>query len=361
MMYSLRRVLAQIGRSQTTVKRIILYSPAHQFTKATTKTTTSKDVVWPKPSEIPFQVKVANSVNLIGHVDAPVQFQTSSDGKHWAGTVVVQHAASHSLWIPILFEGDLAHIASSHLKKDDHVHIAGQLTADSPAIEGQANVQVMVHSLNLIEPTSQKRMFFVSKKQAATVDHSVKISSSKKDGDSALSSWRDLLDNPEQWRDYRSDKLKGLVKPRYPDFKRKDGTLPLWLNSAPDWVLSELEGVVFDKSKPVLDDQTRKSNYVKKSKGVVFDKSKPVLDDQTQKSNYVKKSKADDFWKDLVENPDKWWDNRLDKKSEKGPDFKHKETGKPLWLNYSPAWVRSQLPPVKSTVKVSKFYMHKKA
>lgn len=105
MMYSLRRVMAQIGRSQTTVKRIILYSPAHftrpfssrahQFTKATTKT---KDVVWPKPSEIPFQVKVANSVNLIGHVDAPVQFQTSSDGKHWAGTVIVQHAASHSLW-----------------------------------------------------------------------------------------------------------------------------------------------------------------------------------------------------------------------------------------------------------------------
>ncbi|KAH9795894.1 protein OSB2 [Citrus sinensis] len=284
--------MAQIGRSQTTVKRIILYSPAHftrpfssrahQFTKATTKTTTSKDVVWPKPSEIPFQVKVANSVNLIGHVDAPVQFQTSSDGKHWAGTVIVQHAASHSLWIPILFEGDLAHIASSHLKKDDHVHIAGQLTADPPAIEGQANVQ---------------------------------------------------------------------VKPRYPDFKRKDGTLPLWLNSAPDWVLSELEGVVFDKSKPVLDDQTRKSNYVKKSKGVVFDKSKPVLDDQTQKSNYVKKSKVDDLWKDLVENPDKWWDNRLDKKSEKGPDFKHKETGKPLWLNYSPAWVTSQLPPVKSTVK----------
>lgn len=41
-----------------------------------------------------------------------------------------------------MFEGDLAHIASSHLKKDDHVHIAGQLTADSPAIEGQANVQV---------------------------------------------------------------------------------------------------------------------------------------------------------------------------------------------------------------------------
>lgn len=345
MMHSLRRVVAQIGHSQTTVKRIILYSPGHftqpystranQLTKAATRTTTSKVADWPKPSEIPFQVKVANSVNLIGHVDAPVQFQTSSDGKHWAGTVIVQHGTSHSLWIPILFEGDLAHIASSHLKKDDHVHIAGQLTADPPAfdgIEGQANVQVMAHSLNFIEPTSQTRKFFVSKKQeAATVDHSVKISNSKKDADSAPSPWRDLLHNPEQWRDYRGDKLKGLVKPRHPDFKRKDGTLPLWLNSAPDWVLSELEGVVFD---------------------VQIYKSKNVLDGQTQKSNYEKKSKVDDVWKDLVENPDNWWDNRLDKKSKKGPDFKHKETGKPLWLTYAPAWVTSQLPPPKSIVKI---------
>lgn len=62
------------------------------------------------------------------------------------------------------------------------------------------------------------------------------------------------------------------MKPRHPDFKRKDGTLPLWLNSAPDWVLSELKGVVFDvqiyESKNVLDGQTQKSNYGKKSEGM---------------------------------------------------------------------------------------------
>lgn len=33
----------------------------------------------------------------------------------------------------------------------------------------------------------------------------------KKDGDSTLDLWRDLLDNPKQWRDYRNPKLNGLV------------------------------------------------------------------------------------------------------------------------------------------------------
>lgn len=33
----------------------------------------------------------------------------------------------------------------------------------------------------------------------------------KKDGDSTLGTWRDLLDNPKQWNDYRDQKLNGLV------------------------------------------------------------------------------------------------------------------------------------------------------
>lgn len=42
----------------------------------------------PRPSEIPWQSKVANSVNLIGHVQIPVQFEASPDGKYWAGTII---------------------------------------------------------------------------------------------------------------------------------------------------------------------------------------------------------------------------------------------------------------------------------
>lgn len=36
------------------------------------------------------------------------------------------------------------------------------------------------------------------------------------------------------------------MNPRYPDFKRKDGNVPLWLNTAPKWILSKLEGLEFD-------------------------------------------------------------------------------------------------------------------
>ncbi|KAK0580041.1 hypothetical protein LWI29_035543 [Acer saccharum] len=57
---------------------------------------------------------------------------------------------------------------------------------------------------------------------------------------------------------------------------------------------------------------------------------------------------GDESWKDLVENPDKWWDNRLNKVNEKSPDFKHKETREGLWLDNSPTWVRSKLPSPKS-------------
>lgn len=55
---------------------------------------------WVRPCEIPFQAKVANSVNLVGYVHIPVQFEASSDGKPWAGTVITQELASESapLW-----------------------------------------------------------------------------------------------------------------------------------------------------------------------------------------------------------------------------------------------------------------------
>lgn len=36
------------------------------------------------------------------------------------------------------------------------------------------------------------------------------------------------------------------VNPKFPDFKCKVGDRALWLDGAPGWVLSELEGVEFD-------------------------------------------------------------------------------------------------------------------
>ncbi|XP_021901600.1 protein OSB3, chloroplastic/mitochondrial-like isoform X2 [Carica papaya] len=263
---------------------------------------------WPRPAEIPYQPKVANSVNLIGFVNQTVEFQAASDGKFWAGTVISQRSSSSDssgVWIPIIFEGDLAHVAACHLKKNDHIHISGQLFADAPPSttpQTPVNIQVMVHSLNFVEEDSRAKQDFAPWRKASV----------KRDEDNGFGSWKDLLDNPQEWWDYRDDKKKGLVKPKFPDFKRKDGGHALWLNKIPRLVLKKLETVELDR---------------------------PV-----SKFKQFKQQKGDESWKNLVENPNKWWDNRLDKRTEKYPDFKHKETGECLWLSGSPTWVLPKLP-----------------
>jgi len=85
---------------------------------------------------------------------------------------------------------------------------------------------------------------------------------------------------------------------------------------------------------------------------------------------------TENLWRSLVENPNKWWDNRSSKVAPcilitllflslprpwlklsctlsctqlkpSSPDFKHKDTGEGLWIGSStPAWVLPKLPPV---------------
>lgn len=54
------------------------------------------------------------------------------------------------------------------------------------------------------------------------------------------------------------------VKPKHPDFKRKDGVTSLWLDSAPKCVLSELGGQQLD-----VPTQNSKSKQVNELKGIV--------------------------------------------------------------------------------------------
>ncbi|CAH2078482.1 unnamed protein product [Thlaspi arvense] len=58
--------------------------------------TAKKENELARPDEIAYQTKMANWVNLIGFVDQPVQFEASSDGKFWAGTVISQRSGSDS-------------------------------------------------------------------------------------------------------------------------------------------------------------------------------------------------------------------------------------------------------------------------
>ncbi|KAL8226120.1 hypothetical protein R6Q57_018677 [Mikania cordata] len=343
----------------------------------------NEPVIWPKPSEIPWQAKVVNSVNLIGRVKIPVQFEASSDGKSWAGTIISQDDGSDpessssltSFWIPVIFEGDMAHIAICHLKEKDYVHVAGHLSVDVPPFklsEVQANVQVMAHSINFVQkfqskkPSLPENLHRSATKNSATLENDdfpqqslkepdsismqqdtllkkstrdvlsekwrdfvLDVRNSKEtrhvhsghevDKQSTHASWRDLLTNPKQWLDNREKKRKGLVKANYPEFSHKDTRAGLWLDKAPVDVLQGLGQLEFF--------------------------SLP------NKGENVKDS---DSWKHLIENPNKWWDNRLDKKNEKGPDFKNKDSGKALWLGGAPSWALSSLPPLKAkTVDVN--------
>ncbi|KAJ4899861.1 hypothetical protein Rs2_13812 [Raphanus sativus] len=301
-----------------------------------------------RPNEIAYEKEAANWVNLIGFVDQPVQFEASPDGKFWAGTVISQRSASDSstaFWIPIIFEGDLAKTADRYISKDDLIHVSGKLFIDSPPPNmtyAQSNVQVLVQNLSFVQPASPPLVVSSSEKEEhgikkKPVSPPVVISSSEKEEtgirkqparakknivmDEASDSWNRLIENPKDWWDHRENKANGLVKPRHPDFKSKDSSLSLWLNKAPAWVLPKLEGLEFDVLVP--------------------------------KGRGVKQLKGEESWKELVENPDKWWDNRIDKRNAKAPDFKHKETGEALWLNESPTWVLSKLPPVKKRQEIT--------
>ncbi|KAI5084889.1 hypothetical protein GOP47_0001058 [Adiantum capillus-veneris] len=50
-------------------------------------------------------------------------------------------------------------------------------------------------------------------------------------------------------------------------------------------------------------------------------------------------------WKEFFRDPSNWWDNRSSKRSPRQPDFKHKLTKQPLWLDSrdNPSWVHDEL------------------
>ncbi|CAH9090188.1 unnamed protein product [Cuscuta europaea] len=375
---------------------------------------------WRRPSEIPFQGKAANSVKLVGCVRRPVQFQTLTDGKSVAATIIEQDnrelrtALSFSMpyvpnfLIPVVFEGDLAHVVKCHVKESDCVFVSGKLCGDPlPFVVGdyEGSFHIVAQDVYFVQGVEEKAVAketeeinsgsktvhvveegkAVGKKNGAAsktslegfkvkevkngatcsdsktlpqgfkvdeIDNEAKISYSKtapgglevkeiengaaydvsegtvlslengdqngvsrerktsvtKVGATGSEDWWDVINNPNEWQDYRQRKSEGTVKPKYPDFKHKTKGIALWVNQATPAVLKELDRVGFS-------------------------------------SEQVKKGK-EELWKSLVENPGKWWDNRSNKRNEKGPDFKNKDSGEALWIRDAPGWAISKLPPL---------------
>jgi single-strand DNA-binding protein len=80
-----------------------------------------------------------------------------------------------------------------------------------------------------------------------------------------------------------------------------------------------------------------------------YNNASPAPSPPPANPNPAAASEKDDLWRDLIENPSAWWDNRP-RKAEPGgnpryPDFKHKESQTPLWIESrdTPAWAAQAL------------------
>nr|GMD31815.1 protein OSB2, chloroplastic-like [Ipomoea batatas] len=169
--------------------------------------------------EIPFHSNVANSVDLIGFVDCPVQLEDFPDGRRVAKTVILSTDSSPSVSIPVVFQGDLAVLAKFH--------------RELSGISGLENEDVNDDDVSVKLKKGNKKGF---SRRTMNVEQ--------------VKNWKDLIKNPKQWKDFRGRKAEGTVKVRHPDFKNEERKVSLWLSNAPEWILQGLEGLEFCDSVP---------------------------------------------------------------------------------------------------------------
>jgi len=63
-------------------------------------------------------------------------------------------------------------------------------------------------------------------------------------------------------------------------------------------------------------------------------------------------------WREFFTDPSQWWDNRMEKGNPGYPDFRHKKSKEPLWIDgkFNPPWVESELAAmVPGTVQLNTF------
>ncbi|ERN01443.1 hypothetical protein AMTRI_Chr03g147790 [Amborella trichopoda] len=194
-------------------------------------------VVYPRPSEIQWKKELANSVNLIGIVGAPVEVKYLNSGKILAWTRLgVKKSASETFWVNLTFWNELANVAFQHIEKGQQIYVSGRLVADT--VEGedekrQTYYKVVVSQINFIEKSFSPSTLYESEGNFA--------SSGSKFGNlggSIEELWQAFFANPVDWWDNRKNKKN----PKYPDFKHKHTGEALWVEGKynPSWVKSQL-------------------------------------------------------------------------------------------------------------------------
>lgn len=73
--------------------------------------------------------------------------------------------------------------------------------------------------------------------------------------------------------------------------------------------------------------------------------TRAVATEGAPSSDLSPKDRQERQWQEFFLDPTQWWDNRPDKKNPRYPDFRHRRSKQPLWLNdrLKPAWVDSLL------------------
>uniref|UniRef100_K3XIT4 Uncharacterized protein n=1 Tax=Setaria italica TaxID=4555 RepID=K3XIT4_SETIT len=282
----------------------------------------------PRPPTIPFQPKVANTVRLVGTVGAPVHLQRTPDGRFSAVSVLVQDRRIDfpSFWVPIVFKDDLAQVLAHLLS-----------FVDSNVVDTEAVMDEEEGFMEVVEPEKKVEAKRVSSKYPPGT-----FSGYRSKWDKFNKLWNDVITRPEDWNDHRPQKKNGSKSPKFPDFTNKVSKEALWLDSAQSTVLEKLDDVVFGSGYAACREDKPYSTDTQKGTSTNWSKFRKSPD---ASASSKQKIEEEELWRDLLDNPANWWDNRTDKRSPKSPDFKHKESGKALWIGFkTPQWAVDALP-----------------
>ncbi|KAK4281225.1 hypothetical protein QN277_012747 [Acacia crassicarpa] len=196
---------------------------------------------YPKPSEIPWNKELCNSVSLIGIVATPIETKHFPSGKVTAWTrLAVRKNATQTSWINLTFWDELAHVAFQHLEKGHQIYVSGRLVTDTVESDDGKQItyyKVVCQQLNFIERSPLSSSSYNQESDSMISGNKGTYAAVNTGSTEEL--WQVFFANPVEWWDNRRNKRN----PKYPDFKHKDTGEALWVEgrSNPPWVKSQLE------------------------------------------------------------------------------------------------------------------------
>ncbi|KAK9282192.1 hypothetical protein L1049_005104 [Liquidambar formosana] len=222
-------------------------------------------VVYPKPSEVPWKKELCNSVQLIGIVGKPIEIKHLPSGKVLAWTrLAVKKSATDTAWINLTFWDELAQVAFQHVEKGHQIYVSGRLVSDTVETDDgkqQTYYKVVVQQLNFVERNFSSVALYDQETNSMASGRKLGNYTANSAGSASTEElWQAFFANPVEWWDNRKNKRS----PKYPDFKHKDTGEALWVEGRynPPWVKSQL--AIMDTRMESLHDQnvSRHANFM---------------------------------------------------------------------------------------------------